>query len=415
MSDRLERTAAEALAARAGVSPDEPEPRTGRRGPDGAVAHPDRQPPSLRPPRTARPTGRDEVATAEVARAARVAESGMWWFGALVDDRATPTAAEVGRRHRRWWPGRQVVAAHPTGPGGVAADAARGGREGGHRAPVPTAGPSFLEEAERWKRDVIDLKKDMADEQDEWKRAYREQQQKMRQAQRELQQQFRRSRPRRPPGLRGDGGLAWASGRGTPSRARRPHDALRSSMARVIGPTPPRRGVIHPATSATVLGHVRDDLAAGPAGAGPDHRRARLHHVGGDEAGRSGRRHDDVGPAHVVGEVGHAGVHDRDRGVAAGPLEGEQQRERPADGEPAADDHDVAALDRDVVGVQQLEDARRACRAAAPVSPCTSRPRLTGWSPSTSLSGSTRAGPAPRSGPAAAAAGPGTRGRPGRR
>ena len=74
----------------------------------------------------------------------------------------------------------------------MAADAAGGARDAsGH--PVDSWA-KFLEEAERWKRDVIDLKKGMADEQGEWKRADREQQQKMRQAQRELQQKFRQQR-----------------------------------------------------------------------------------------------------------------------------------------------------------------------------------------------------------------------------
>ena len=67
----------------------------------------------------------------------------------------------------------------------------------------------------------------------------------------------------------------------------------------------------------------------------------------------------------MVGQVGHAGVHDGHRGVAAGPLEREQQRERSADREAAADDDDVAPLDRDVVGVEELDDAGGRARQRA--------------------------------------------------
>ncbi len=84
------------------------------------------------------------------------------------------------------------------------------------------------------------------------------------------------------------------------------------------------------------------------------------------------------------------GVHDRHRRVAPGPLEREQERQRPPDGEPAPDDHDVA-------GPRPGRRRRRAaprCRpgvhGSGPGAPITSRPRLIGWSPSTSLSGSTR-------------------------
>jgi AcrR family transcriptional regulator len=190
MSDRLERTAAEALAARAGVSPDEPEPRLAAAA---LMAMWRIQMDSIR--RSAAedrtPDEALQLATAEVARAARVAESGMWWFGALVDDRATgpqlKSAADTAMVA-----GRQVVGAIRQARAAWQQMQLEGREETpGH--PVDSWA-KFLEEAERWKRDVIDLKKGMADEQGEWKRAYREQQQKMRQAQRELQQKFRQQR-----------------------------------------------------------------------------------------------------------------------------------------------------------------------------------------------------------------------------
>ncbi|MGH8995634.1 MAG: TetR/AcrR family transcriptional regulator [Acidimicrobiales bacterium] len=203
MSDRLERTAAEALAAQAGVSPEEPEPRLAaailmalwRIQFDCVLrcAADDRT-----PDETA------EIATAEVARAARVAESGMWWFGALVEDRATgpqlKSAADTAVVA-----GRQVVTAVRQARAAWQQMQGEGRPHGKQGHPIESWA-EFLGEAERWKRDVIDWKKDMADQHDEWKRAYRDQQQKMRQARRELQQKFRQQRHhgRR---LRGYGGL----------------------------------------------------------------------------------------------------------------------------------------------------------------------------------------------------------------
>ena len=57
------------------------------------------------------------------------------------------------------------------------------------------------------------------------------------------------------------------------------------------------------------------------------------------------------------------GVAVRDRRVRVRLLEREQHRERPADREPAPDDHDVPAFDRDVVVHEQRLDAERRARA----------------------------------------------------
>jgi hypothetical protein len=62
----------------------------------------------------------------------------------------------------------------------------------------------------------------------------------------------------------------------------------------------------------------------------------------------------------------HAGVDDGDCRVAPGSLEGEEQRQWPADGESPADHHRMASLDGNVVGVQQFEDARRRARQRSP-------------------------------------------------
>ena len=63
---------------------------------------------------------------------------------------------------------------------------------------------------------------------------------------------------------------------------------------------------------------------------------------------------------HVRGEVPRAGVAERHGGVLGPP--GEQQPERPPDGDPAADDDDLRAGDRHVVAAEQLDDADRRAR-----------------------------------------------------
>ena len=136
-----------------------------------------------------------------------------------------------------------------------------------------------------------------------------------------------------------------------------------SSIARVIGPTPPGFGATCPATPSDVEGDVAGDLAVDPADADVEDGGARLDHVGGDQARDAGGGDHDVGGPHVRGQVAGAGVAERHGGVLGPP--GEQQAERPPDGDPAADDDDLGAGDRHVVAAQQLDDADRGARAAA--------------------------------------------------
>ena len=71
----------------------------------------------------------------------------------------------------------------------------------------------------------------------------------------------------------------------------------------------------------------------------------------------------DVGGAGVRGEVAGAGVAQRDRRVL-GPT-GEQQPERPADGQAAAHDDHLGAVELDAVATQQLDAADRRARQRA--------------------------------------------------
>ena len=137
---------------------------------------------------------------------------------------------------------------------------------------------------------------------------------------------------------------------------------MASSIAIVIGPTPPGTGVIAPATSLTgVEVDVADEPVVGAVGADVDHRRARLHHLGADQARRADRGDEDVGARADRGEVAGARVADGDRRVLA-----EQQRgERPADQDRAAEDHRLGALDLGAGVAQQLDHALRRARHEA--------------------------------------------------
>jgi AcrR family transcriptional regulator len=188
MGERLERTAAEALAAQSGISPDDPEARVAAAAlmglarvffdTAGRVAREDRSPEDAR----------RDVAEA-VDRAALVIESGLWALGAAgaAEQRGGrqqfKTAADSAQLA-----GRQVVLAlrqahaaweqmqHESGRG----------HAGGHEAHGPGQGQGLaglIGQAERWKRD-------WHGQQDQWKQAYREQQSQLRQAQRELQREL---------------------------------------------------------------------------------------------------------------------------------------------------------------------------------------------------------------------------------
>ena len=70
-----------------------------------------------------------------------------------------------------------------------------------------------------------------------------------------------------------------------------------------------------------------------------DHRRARLEHRSGDQAGLPGCNDHDVGRRELCSEVGRSRVADRHRGV----LAGQQDRRRPANHVRTTDDHGLAA------------------------------------------------------------------------
>ena len=139
---------------------------------------------------------------------------------------------------------------------------------------------------------------------------------------------------------------------------------LVSSRARVIGPTPPGLGLTQPATSATSRRDVPGDLAVDPADADVEHGGAGLDHVRRDDAGHAGRGDDDVGLAHLGGQVAGAGVAQRDRRVLAAP--GEDQAERAADGDAAADDDDLARRRSARRSGAAARCSPSACTAAAP-------------------------------------------------
>ena len=101
---------------------------------------------------------------------------------------------------------------------------------------------------------------------------------------------------------------------------------------------------------------VGEQPATLPRRPGADDGGTGLDHVRRDDAGVAGGGDDDVTLAHVVGEVGDTRVDDGHRGVAARPLQREEQRERAADRQPAPDDDNVATLHRHAVVAEQLDD-----------------------------------------------------------
>ena len=91
---------------------------------------------------------------------------------------------------------------------------------------------------------------------------------------------------------------------------------MTSSIAIVIGPTPPGTGVIADATSS---GRLEVDVAAesvlGSVHADVDDHRARLDRIGAEQFGDPDRGDQDVGAAADGVEVAGAGVTDGDRRV----------------------------------------------------------------------------------------------------
>ena len=108
--------------------------------------------------------------------------------------------------------------------------------------------------------------------------------------------------------------IAWA-------RRSAASTALRNNMARVIGPTPPMRGVIQPATSAADSSTSDKRRFPSLETPGAHDRRARLDHVAGHEVRKTRCGHDDVTLADVVAEVRDAGVDDGDGRIQARALE----------------------------------------------------------------------------------------------
>ncbi len=128
-----------------------------------------------------------------------------------------------------------------------------------------------------------------------------------------------------------------------------------SSIARVIGPTPPGFGDTQRRHLGHVVGHVAGHLAVHARDADVEHRGARLHDVGADDARYAGRGDHDVGVPHVRTQVLRAGVAEGDRRVLGTPRE--QQSQRPADRQPAPDDDHLGAGDLHAVPPQQLDHA----------------------------------------------------------
>ena len=174
------------------------------------------------------------------------------------------------------------------------------------------------------------------------------------------------------------------------ARARAASSVLPSSIAIVIGPTPPGTGVIAPATSrAASKSTSPHELAVGVAvDADVDHRGARLDPVAAHQRGPSRRRR----PATSALD---ASPRRRSRGARvahASPsrcASSSEQRQRAADEDRAADDHRRGALELDAgvrraARMQPVRRARHEPRAAL-----RQRGRaLVGVRPSTSLAGS---------------------------
>ena len=115
-----------------------------------------------------------------------------------------------------------------------------------------------------------------------------------------------------------------------------------------------------------------------------DDRGARLDECRRDEPRPADRRDENVGRRRDRGEIRRLRVADRDRRVA---LE-QQHRHRLSDDLAAADDDRVRARDRDRRSGSSISITPDGVHGIRCARPCTSRPTLTGWKPSTSLAGS---------------------------
>ena len=135
---------------------------------------------------------------------------------------------------------------------------------------------------------------------------------------------------------------------------------LLSSIAIVIGPTPPGTGVIAEATSFTAskstsptrpfsVRLMPTSMTDGP----------RLHHRRGYRMGSTDRGHEDVGLEGVTLEILRPGVADGHRRIRTGFLLDQKRGQRLTDDVRATDDHDIRAVGLDVGAQQHLLDPGR--------------------------------------------------------
>ena len=138
-----------------------------------------------------------------------------------------------------------------------------------------------------------------------------------------------------------------------------------SSIALVIGPTPPMRGVSQPATSATSSATSERSLRPSKETPAPTTTAPGLTMSAVIRPGAACRRDQNVGLTRVVAKVSHAGVDHRHRSVGVRLLERQQVGERAADGEAPPDDDHVTTLDLDAVPLEQHLDTDRSAGSGA--------------------------------------------------
>ena len=161
---------------------------------------------------------------------------------------------------------------------------------------------------------------------------------------------------------------------------------LRAASRSSSGPTPPGTG----RDRAGHLGHrlevdVADQAVVGAVRADVDHRRARLHHLGGHQARRADGRDQDVGARADRGEVARCASGRRSRSrsrPSSSAASGRPTRiERPSD-------HRLGALDLGARLAAAARSRRCGVHGTSPGRPWASSPALAAVSPSTSLAGS---------------------------
>ena len=133
-----------------------------------------------------------------------------------------------------------------------------------------------------------------------------------------------------------------------------------SSIAMVIGPTPPGTGVIREAMRKDPgKVHVAGEFSVGSRlmPTSIDDRSA-FHHACRDQPRPAGGGHEDIRLSRDGPQIGRPGVADGDSGVALH----EQQRHRFADDVAAADDYRVLAVHLDALVIEQAHHAQRRAR-----------------------------------------------------